>query len=101
VIEEIDTILAPYGGQGAHGRDGPDVPRLPRCRTQQLEAMSRMLPPIFLVVAAFLVNMTLARLITLEREQIGLLKALGYDVAWLSPRSRHVAPCPAALPQGL
>jgi putative ABC transport system permease protein len=44
----------------------------------QLEAMSRILPPIFLVVAAFLVNMTLARLITLEREQIGLLKALGY-----------------------
>ena len=41
--------------------------------------MSRILPPIFLLVAAFLVNMTLTRLITLEREHIGLLKALGYS----------------------
>jgi putative ABC transport system permease protein len=41
--------------------------------------MSRILPPIFLAVAAFLVNMTLARLIALEREQIGLLKAMGFS----------------------
>jgi putative ABC transport system permease protein len=37
------------------------------------------LPPIFLIVSAFLVNMTLSRLIALEREQIGLLKAMGYS----------------------
>ena len=41
--------------------------------------MSRVLPPIFMVVAAFLVNMTLTRLVMLEREQIGLLKAIGYS----------------------
>jgi ABC-type antimicrobial peptide transport system permease subunit len=40
--------------------------------------MSRILPPIFLVVTAFLINMVLSRLISLEREQIGLLKAIGY-----------------------
>ncbi|WP_292329030.1 ABC transporter permease [Mesorhizobium sp.] len=40
--------------------------------------MSRTLPPIFLLVSAFLVNLTLSRLVSLEREQIGLLKALGY-----------------------
>lgn len=40
--------------------------------------MSRTLPPIFLLVAAFLVNLTLSRLVALEREQVGLLKALGY-----------------------
>jgi putative ABC transport system permease protein len=34
---------------------------------------------IFLLVSAFLVNMTLSRLIALEREQIGLLKAMGYS----------------------
>jgi len=78
VIEEIDTILAVYGGQGAHGRDDQMSHAFLNAELQQLEAMSRILPPIFLVVAAFLVNMTLARLITLEREQIGLLKALGY-----------------------
>src|SRR5690606_21448731 len=40
---------------------------------------------IFLLVAAFLVNMILSRLIALEREQIGLMKAVGYSgaaVAW-------------------
>jgi putative ABC transport system permease protein len=40
--------------------------------------MSRTLPPIFLLVAAFLVNLMLDRLVALEREQIGLFKALGY-----------------------
>ena len=36
------------------------------------------MPPIFLLVSAFLINITLSRMIALEREQIGLLKALGY-----------------------
>ena len=40
--------------------------------------MSRTLTPIFLLVSAFLVNLTLSRLVALEREQIGLMKALGY-----------------------
>jgi putative ABC transport system permease protein len=40
--------------------------------------MAQIIPPIFLAVSAFLVNMILSRLVTLEREQIGLLKALGY-----------------------
>ena len=43
-----------------------------------LRNMSRTLPPIFLLVAAFLINLTLSRLVALEREQIGLMKALGY-----------------------
>jgi putative ABC transport system permease protein len=44
-----------------------------------LNNMSRTLPPIFLLVTAFLVNLTLSRIVALEREQVGLLKALGYD----------------------
>jgi putative ABC transport system permease protein len=40
--------------------------------------MSTTLPPIFLLVAAFLINLTLSRIVALEREQIGLFKALGY-----------------------
>ena len=43
-----------------------------------LSNMSRTLTPIFLLVSAFLVNLTLSRLVALEREQIGLMKALGY-----------------------
>jgi putative ABC transport system permease protein len=47
--------------------------------------MARVIPPIFLFVSAFLINMILSRLIALEREQIGLLKAIGYRnmaIAW-------------------
>ena len=40
--------------------------------SSQLRSMSGVLPPVFLLVAAFLVNMTLTRLIALEREQIAV-----------------------------
>lgn len=43
-----------------------------------LNNMSRTLTPIFLLVSAFLVHLTLTRLVALEREQIGLMKALRY-----------------------
>lgn len=79
VVEEIDRVLSPFGGEGAHGRKDQLSHAFLDAELTQLQAMSRILPPIFLVVAAFLVNMTLSRLITLEREQIGLLKALGYS----------------------
>ena len=39
------------------------------------------MPPVFFLVAAFLVNLVLARLIALERSQIGLLKAIGYSIS--------------------
>ena len=41
--------------------------------------MAWVMPPVFFLVAAFLVNLVLARLIALERSQIGLLKAIGYS----------------------
>ncbi|EYD74248.1 ABC-type antimicrobial peptide transport system, permease component [Rubellimicrobium mesophilum DSM 19309] len=78
VMERLDAILAPYGGTGATGRKDQVSHAFLDAELTQLRGMSRVLPPIFLLVAAFLVNMTLGRLVTLEREQIGLLKALGY-----------------------
>ena len=81
VIERLDALLARYGGLGAYGRRDQTSHAFLDAELKQLQAMSRILPPIFLLVAAFLVNMTLSRLIMLEREQIGLLKALGYRSA--------------------
>ena len=78
VIAEIDRLLAPYGGTGAYGRKDQLSHAFLDAELQQLRGMSQVLPPIFLLVAAFLVNMTLSRLVALEREQIGLLKAIGY-----------------------
>lgn len=79
VIAGIDAALARYGGTGAYPRKDQLSHAFLDAELNQLRAMTRVLPPIFLGVAALLVNMTLARLIALEREQIGLLKAIGYD----------------------
>lgn len=78
VIERIDALLERYGGRGAYGRKDQQSHAFLDAELKQLEAMARILPPIFLFVAAFLINMTLGRLVALEREQIGLMKALGY-----------------------
>lgn len=77
VIARLDDLLERWGGRGAYGRRDQTSHAFLDAELKQLEAMSRILPPIFLTVAAFLVNMTLARTIALEREQIGLMKALG------------------------
>jgi putative ABC transport system permease protein len=78
VIEALDRLTAPYGGTGASPRKDQISHAFLDAELKQLSAMVKVLPPIFLLVAAMLVNMTLSRLITLEREQIGLLKAIGY-----------------------
>lgn len=78
VIDRLDDILSPYGGTGAYGRKDQVSDAFLDSELTQLAAMARVIPPIFLFVSAFLINMILSRLIALEREQIGLLKALGY-----------------------
>jgi putative ABC transport system permease protein len=85
VIDEVDRILSPYGGTGAYARRDQISHAFLDGELTQLAAMARIIPPIFLFVSAFLINMILSRLIALEREQIGLLKALGYRgfaIAW-------------------
>ncbi len=68
VIERIDALLERYGGRGAYGREDQVSHAFLDAELKQLEAMARILPPIFLFVAAFLINMTLGRLVALERE---------------------------------
>lgn len=85
LIAHLDRLLLRYGGTGAYLRKDQISHTFLDNELIQLKAMAAIIPPIFLFVAAFLVNMILTRLIALEREQIGLLKALGYretEVAW-------------------
>ena len=79
VIAAIDDLLEPFGGTGAHGRDQQSSHAFLQQELDQLGAMAWIMPPIFFFVAAFLVNMVLGRLIALERQQIGLMKAVGYS----------------------
>ena len=85
VIRELDVLLAPYGGTGAYARKDQPSYWFVANEIRQLRTMAAMLPTIFLIVAAFLANMVLTRLIATERSEIGLFKAFGYssaDVAW-------------------
>nr|WP_245243084.1 ABC transporter permease [Pararhodobacter sp. SW119] len=81
VIDALDRLLDPYGGTGAFGRDRQGSHSFLDSELEQLGALARFLPPIFLIVAAFLVNMVLGRLIAIERPQIGLMRAVGYTRA--------------------
>lgn len=78
VIKRLDALLDRYGGRSAYGRKDQTSHAWIDHELDMLNNMSRTLTPIFLLVSAFLVNLTLSRLVALEREQVGLLKALGY-----------------------
>ncbi|WAT18607.1 ABC transporter permease [Aurantiacibacter sp. MUD11] len=79
VIRKVDDIVAPYGGAGAYGREDHISNAFVDNELMQLDAMTQVIPPVFLVVATFLVYIVLGRLIRTERTQIGLIKAFGYS----------------------
>jgi putative ABC transport system permease protein len=77
-IAQLDRILEPYGGLGA-------IPRALQLshwtienELAQLQSFGFMLPLVFLLVAAFILNVALTRALALQRPQIAALKALGY-----------------------
>jgi putative ABC transport system permease protein len=77
-LEAVDTILAPYGGSGAVSRKDQPSNRILTGELGQLGSLAGMIPIVFLGVAAFLINMVLGRLISLQRTEIAALKAVGY-----------------------
>lgn len=78
VLPLVDARLEPYGGTGSYPRRDQLSHWFLINEIEQLATLARILPAIFLLVAAFLTNMVLARLVYLERAEIGLLKAFGY-----------------------
>lgn len=78
VIAEVDRLLDRYGSLGAYGRDRHISHKLVTNEFQQLGVMATIIPAIFLLVSAFLVNLVFSRLLDTERDQIAALKALGY-----------------------
>ena len=78
VVRHVDAIVAQYGGTGAVGREDHMSNAFLTSELDQLEAMTTIIPPIFLLVSTFLVYVVLGRTIRTEREEIGLMKAFGY-----------------------
>jgi putative ABC transport system permease protein len=81
VIDHLDRILARYGGIGAHGREDQHSHRFLDEELKQLRAQAVILPTIFLLVSAFLLNVVMSRIIRNQREQVAVLKAFGYGNA--------------------
>ncbi len=79
IISEVDRLTEQYGGIGAFGRDDQVSHRYLSDEMRQLRSMAFIPPLIFLSVAAFLLNVVLARLINTQREQVAALKAFGYS----------------------
>lgn len=81
VIAAVDRLLQPFGGIGAYGRDDQVSHRILATEFKQDRIMGRMMPALFVFVAAFLIHMVLSRLVASQREQIAILKAFGYSNA--------------------
>ena len=78
VIARLDRLLEPWGGRGAIPRSLQTSHWYLENELAQLRSSGRVLPVVFLGVAAFLLNVVLTRIVALERGQIAALKALGY-----------------------
>ena len=78
VIKRLDDLTKPYGARGASGRKEHVSHHYISDEIRQLRSMGLIAPTIFFSVAAFLLNVVLTRLISVQREQIAALKAFGY-----------------------
>jgi putative ABC transport system permease protein len=85
VIARLDRLLAAYGGLGVVPRALQTSHWFLANELAQLQSVGLVLPVVFLLVAAFLLNVVLMRIVSVQREQIAALKALGYtnrELGW-------------------
>jgi putative ABC transport system permease protein len=78
LLVRLDRVLERYGGLGAYGRRDQVSHRFLTDEIAQNRVSGTVLPAIFLGVAAFLLNVVLARVVAMQRDQIAVLKAFGY-----------------------
>jgi len=79
IKQSIDRILKPYGGLISYSREDQLSNFFVENEIKELESFGWMAPVIFLSVAAFLINVVMSRQVATQREQIGMLKAVGYS----------------------
>ena len=78
-VHALDRLLEPYGGFGAVGREDQVSDKILSQEINQQKVFGTVLPAIFLLVAAFILNVVLHRQVNAQRGEIAALKALGYD----------------------
>lgn len=83
VLADLDHALAAFGGTGAITRADQRSHRYLAEELRQLATLARLFPAVFLGVAAYVLHVVLGRLVSVEREQIGTLRAFGFSTAEL------------------
>ncbi len=82
VTARLDALLdSEYGGVGALPRALQPSHFYLGAKLMQLRKMGTLVPVVFLGVGAFLLNVVLSRIVSLQRSQIAAIKALGYSHA--------------------
>lgn len=79
ILSAMDALLERWGGMVAHDRSLQLSHRFLQDELRQQGTMAATIPPIFLLISAFLLHVVMGRLVATQREQIAALKALGYD----------------------
>ena len=77
-IAAVSRMVQAYGGRDVYSRTEQVSHAMLENEIKQQRVMGTILPAIFLGVAAFLLNVVVARMVSTQREQIATLKALGY-----------------------
>lgn len=78
IIADVNRVLAPYGGPDAYGRDRQMAVQFVNDEISGLRRTAAFLPPVFMGIAAFLLNIVISRIVQAERREIGLMKAFGH-----------------------
>jgi len=84
-VAALDRLLEPYGTFGGVGREDQASHKILTQEIEQQRVMGTLLPAVFLLVAAFILNVVLHRHVNAQRGDIAALKALGYEdrtIAW-------------------
>jgi putative ABC transport system permease protein len=97
VIAEVDRLLAPYGSAGAFERRDLMSVQFLDGEIDETTVTSVLLPGIFLAVTAFLLHIVLSRLVSMQREQIAVLKAFGYSNVAVGTHFLGMAIAPVAI----
>lgn len=79
VMAQLERIFHSYGLAIAYSRKDQISDRFVSNEIKQQKIIATYIPPVFLLVSAFLLNIVSGRLVSKEREQIATLKALGYS----------------------
>ncbi len=91
VRARVDTLLAVYGSRGATPRADQFSHQTLQSELESLRVTTFAIPALFLGVAAFLLNVVLARQVGTQRGIIAVLKAFGYSNAEVASHYRRFA----------